>query len=407
MRRHWYDRVLAPLSMFWESVVMSFSNILHNRLRSFLTMLGIMIGVTAVIALMTTISGVSASLSDSFSGMGAGSVMVSITGSDLKSGLTDADMAQIAALDHVSGVTPSVSLKSRVSKGRTYETNVSLSGANDYYFVRNEDVVTRGRAFNYLDIRDMNYVCLINSDMVETFFYGVDPVGETLYVDGLQFLVVGLFDDSDTTSVASMMSGSPDILVPYTTALKLNHESVVNSITVYMDDARYSDAVEASLEGVLDAMFSYEEDTYSITDMDSLQETMDSMLGMMSALLAGIASIALVVGGIGIMNMMLTSVTERTVEIGLKKALGAQPGQIQVQFLIESFLLSMTGGLVGVVLGNLLSMALCAAMGTTFVVSYGAIALGFGFSAAVGILFGWAPARKASRLNPIDALRRI
>ena len=407
MRRHWYDRVLAPLSMFWESVVMSFSNILHNRLRSFLTMLGIMIGVTAVIALMTTISGVSASLSDSFSGMGAGSVMVSVTGSDLKSGLTDADMAEITALTHVTGVTPSVSLKSCVSKGRTYETNVSLSGANDYYFVRNEGVVTRGRAFNYLDIRDMNYVCLINPDMVETFFYGVDPVGETLYVDGLQFLVVGLFDDSDTTSVASMMSGSPDILVPYTTALKLNHESVVNSITVYMDDARYSDAVEASLEGVLDAMFSYEEDTYSITDMDSLQETMDSMLGMMSALLAGIASIALVVGGIGIMNMMLTSVTERTVEIGLKKALGAQPGQIQVQFLIESFLLSMTGGLVGVVLGNLLSMALCAAMGTTFVVSYGAIALGFGFSAAVGILFGWAPARKASRLNPIDALRRI
>ena len=407
MRRHWFDALLAPLSMFWESVVMSFSNILHNRLRSFLTMLGIMIGVTAVIALMTTISGVSASLSDSFSGMGAGSVMVSITGSDLKSGLTDADMAQIAALDHVSGVTPSVSLKSRVSKGRTYETNVSLSGANDYYFVRNEDVVTRGRAFNYLDIRDMNYVCLINSDMVETFFYGVDPVGETLYVDGLQFLVVGLFDDSGATSVASMMSGAPDVLVPYTTALKLNHESVVNSVTVYMDDARYSDAVESSLEGTLDAMFSYEEDTYTITDMDSLQETMDSMLGMMSALLAGIASIALVVGGIGIMNMMLTSVTERTVEIGLKKALGAQPGQIQVQFLIESFLLSMTGGLVGVVLGNLLSMALCAAMGTTFVVSYGAIALGFGFSAAVGILFGWAPARKASRLNPIDALRRI
>ena len=407
MRRHWYDAILAPLSMFWESVVMSFSNILHNRLRSFLTMLGIMIGVTAVIALMTTISGVSASLSDSFSGMGAGSVMVSITGSDLKSGLTDADMAQIAALDHVSGVTPSVSLKSRVSKGRTCETNVSLSGANDYYFVRNEDVVTRGRAFNYLDIRDMNYVCLINSEMVETFFYGVDPVGETLYVDGLQFLVVGLFDDSGSTSVASMMSGSPDVLVPYTTALKLNHESVVNSVTVYMDDARYSDAVELSLESMLDAMFSYEEDTYTITDMDSLQETMDSMLGMMSALLAGIASIALVVGGIGIMNMMLTSVTERTVEIGLKKALGAQPGQIQVQFLIESFLLSMTGGLVGVVLGNLLSMALCAAMGTTFVVSYGAIALGFGFSAAVGILFGWAPARKASRLNPIDALRRI
>lgn len=407
MRKHWYDGFLAALSMFWENVSMSFSNITHNRMRSFLTMLGIMIGVTAVIALMTTVSGVSASLSDSFSGMGAGSLMVSVTGSDLKSGLTDEDMAEITALEHVVGVTPSVSLSARVSKGQNYETSVSLSGANDYYFTHNDGVVTRGRAFNYLDIRDMNYVCLINPDMVETFFYGVDPVGETLYVDGLQFLVVGVFDDSDSTSIASMMSGSPDILLPYTTALKLNHENVVNSITVYMDDAQYSSQVESALESTLDAMFSYEDDTYSITNMDSLQETMDSMLGMMSALLAGIASIALVVGGIGIMNMMLTSVTERTVEIGLKKALGAQPGQIQTQFLIESFLLSMTGGLAGVILGNGLSMILCSVMGTSFVISYGAIALGFGFSAAVGILFGWAPARKASRLNPIDALRRI
>ena len=134
---------------------------------------------------------------------------------------------------------------------------------------------------------------------------------------------------------------------------------------------------------------------------------MKTMMSMMSALLGGIASIALVVGGIGIMNMMLTSVTERTVEIGLKKAIGAEPGQIQMQFLIESFLLSMIGGLAGVVLGLILSAIMCHLMGTDFVISYGAIALGVGFSAAVGIIFGWSPARKASRLSPIDALRRM
>ena len=407
MHDHWYSGILAGWGMFWESVSMSISNITNNRMRSFLTMLGIMIGVTAVIALITTVSGVSSSLSDSFSSMGASSITVSITGSDLKSGLTSADMEEITALEHVEGVIPSVSLSARVSKGQTYETGISISGANDYYFINNEDVVTRGRQFNYMDIRDMNYVCLINADMVETFFYGVDPVGEKIYIDGLEFLVVGLFDDSDSTSISSMLGGSPDILMPYTTALKLNNENVVNSITVYMDDTMYSDYVETQLENTLDAMFSYEDDTYSIADMESLQETMDSMLSMMSALLGGIASIALVVGGIGIMNMMLTSVTERTVEIGLKKALGAQPGQIQMQFLIESFLLSMCGGITGVVLGNVLSMILCSVMGTTYVVSTGAIALGFGFSAAVGILFGWAPARKASQLNPIDALRRI
>ena len=128
---------------------------------------------------------------------------------------------------------------------------------------------------------------------------------------------------------------------------------------------------------------------------------------MMTMLLAGIASIALVVGGIGIMNMMLTTVTERTVEIGLKKALGAMPWQIQMQFLIESFLLSVIGGLVGAALGLALSFALCRMMGAAFAISGSAIALGVGFSAAVGILFGWAPARKASRLNPIDALRSM
>ena len=128
---------------------------------------------------------------------------------------------------------------------------------------------------------------------------------------------------------------------------------------------------------------------------------------MMTALLAGIASIALVVGGIGIMNMMLTSVTERTAEIGLKKALGALPWQIQAQFLIESFLLSVIGGLTGVVMGLALSFGLCRMLGAEFVLSVEAIALGVGFSAAVGIVFGWAPARKASQLNPIDALRYI
>ena len=157
----------------------------------------------------------------------------------------------------------------------------------------------------------------------------------------------------------------------------------------------------------MDRMFSFEEDCFTVTTMSGIEDTMNSMLSMVSTLLAGIASIALVVGGIGIMNMMLTTVTERTMEIGLKKALGAIPWQIQLQFLMESFLLSMIGGLLGVALGLGLSFTLCRVMGMTFVISPSAILLGVSFSAAVGIIFGWAPARKASRLNPIDALRAM
>ena len=398
-------RFFGTFAMLKECVAMSLSNIRGNRMRSFLTVLGIMIGVTAVIALITTVSGVSDSLSSSFSSMGAGTLTVSVTGSDLKSGMTDTDLDELAGLDIVDGITPTVSLSARVSRGGSYETGISVSGNSAYYFQTNEGVVERGRAINVVDTANTSFVCLISQEMVDTFFYGVDPIGEELYIDGVPFLVVGLFSDEESESIASIFSGGNDILLPYTTALKMNNENVVTSFTIYLTDGVDSEAAADVIEAEMDVMFSYEDDCFTVTTLSSVEDTMEEMLSMMTALLAGIASIALLVGGIGIMNMMLTSVTERTTEIGLKKALGALPWQIQAQFLIESFLLSVIGGLAGVVAGLLLSFGLCQMMGTEFVLNPGAIALGVGFSAAVGIIFGWAPARKASRLNPIDALR--
>ena len=397
--------IRATFIMLGECVKMSLSNILGNRVRSFLTVLGILIGVAAVIALITTVNGFSGSLSSSFSAMGAGTLTVTVTGSDLKSGLTAEDLTELTSMNEVDGLTPSVSLSARVSRGGSYETGVSVSGKNAYYFAQNADAVVRGRAINFTDEDNTTAVCLISPDMVETFFYGVDPIGETLYIGGIPYLVVGLTGEDSDTTIASMLSGSPDILIPYTTALKMNNANVVTSFTVYLAAGVDSETATDAIEAKLDEMFSYEEDCYEIMNMSSIEDTMEQMLGMVSALLAGIASIALVVGGIGIMNMMLTTVTERTTEIGLKKALGAIPWQIQAQFLIESFLLSIIGGALGILLGLLLSLILSRVMGTSFIISTGAIALGAGFSAAVGIIFGWAPARKASKLNPIDALR--
>ena len=401
-----FHKISGAFTMFTESVSMSIANITQNRLRSFLTILGIMIGVTAVIALITTVSGVSTSISDSFTSMGAGTLTVAVTGNDMQAGLTTENLEKIKELDDVTGVTPTVSATITVARNGEYESDISLSGKNDYYF-STTDAVSRGRAFNPIDINTMARVCLIDQDMVDEFFYGVDPIGETIYLNNLSFTVVGILADSSGESITEMVSGTSDIYAPYTTVMKLNDATLVTSITVYVDSAAKSDTVKTEVGDYLDSLFSYEDDTYTITTMDSIQETMDSMLSMMSALLGGIASISLIVGGIGIMNMMLTSVTERTVEIGLKKAIGAEPGQIQIEFLIEAFLLSMIGGVIGVVLGIALSAILCNVMGTTFTISYGAIALGVGFSAAVGILFGWSPARKASNLNPIDALRRM
>ena len=398
-------KIRGTLVMIGECVRMSLDNIRGNKVRSFLTLLGIMIGVTAVIALISTVSGVSGSLASSFNSMGAGRLSVSVTGSDLKSGMTPEDLAEVTALDSVEGVVPSVSLNGRVSYGKTVETNVSVSGRNAYYFQSNPDMILQGRALTFIDDDNSTYVCVISQEMVDTFFFGVNPLGETIYISGIPFTVVGRYEEDAGDGVASMFSGNPDVLIPYTTAMKINNTREITSFTVYLREGTDSEAAAAEIEERMDILFDFEDDCFTVTAMTSIEETMETMMSMMSTLLAGIASIALIVGGIGIMNMMLTTVTERTAEIGLKKALGAIPWQIQVQFLIESFLLSMIGGLLGVVFGLGLSYALCNVLETAFVLNTGAIVLGVGFSAAVGIIFGWTPARKASKLNPIDALR--
>jgi len=400
-------KIRGTLVMLAECVRMSLDNILGNKIRSFLTLLGIMIGVTAVIALITTVSGVSGSITSSFSSMGVGRLTVSVTGSDDKTGMTPEDLATIAELESVDGLVPNVSLNGRVSYNKTVETNIRVSGRNAYYFQMNPELIVQGRALNFIDDDNNTYACVISQDLVDTFFFGVNPIGETLYVSGIPFTVVGRYEEDSGGGVASIFSGNPDILIPYTTAMKINNVREITSFTVYLAEGTESETAATEVEDRMDVLFDFEDDCFTVTAMTSIEETMETMTNMMSSLLAGIASIALIVGGIGIMNMMLTTVTERTVEIGLKKALGAIPWQIQAQFLIESFLLSMMGGLLGVVCGLGLSLGLCNMLGTDFVLNTGAVALGVGFSAAVGIIFGWAPARKASRLNPIDALRAM
>ena len=401
-----FETIRKKLIMVHESTVMALDNIRSNKVRSFLTLLGIMIGVMAVITLISTVSGVSGTISSSFSSMGVGTLTVSVTGSDLKSGVTPEDLEVITALENVDGVVPSVSLNGRVSYGSDVQSRISVSGRNAYYFFLNEDMIIQGRALNFIDDDNSSYVCVISQEIVDEFFLGVNPIGETLYVSGLPFTIVGRYEE-DSGGIASIFSGSPAVLIPYTTAMKVNNSTDINSFTVYLKAGADSSTAQEEIEDAMDVLFDFEEDCFTVSSMESIEETMNTMTTMLSSLLAGIASIALLVGGIGIMNMMLTTVTERTAEIGLKKALGAVPGQIQMQFLLESFLLSMIGGLLGVIFGLALSFGLCRLLGTGFVLNMGAVLLGVGFSAAVGIIFGWAPARKASRLNPIDALRAV
>ena len=399
------------LSMFGESVRMSLDNIRSNKMRSFLTVLGIIIGVMAVIALMTIVNAVTNTITEQFTAMGTGKLTVQATGTALKRGLTESDLNELRALDNVADVDPKASLTATVSSEDAFIEDMSIDGYSDVYFRKQgDDFISRGRALNGLDMDSVNRVCVIDSKASSTLFNGDDPLGKYINIGGIEYIIVGTLSDNGDADVMSQAMGLSDdgrIIIPYTAAKKQAGQRNVISLDIYVDDTDRMDDTVTAVEAVLKSAFNYKDDSYTVINMESLLDTMDTMMGMMSNVLAGIASIALLVGGIGIMNMMLVSVTERTAEIGLRKALGAQPFQIQMQFLIESFVLSLIGGILGLIVGIIVSYIVVTSMGATFVLSRDAIALGVGFSAAVGIIFGWAPARKASRLNPIDALRNV
>ena len=392
--------------MLRESIKMSWQNIVHNKMRSFLTILGIVIGVAAIIALITTVESVIAEVNSQFDDLGANTLMVQTPGTALKTGLSDQDFAKLQEVEGIDGASPTVSAHLDIVHGGVVRENVTIQGKNEMYFRRNADVVKAGRGLNVLDVENKNRVCLISEGLEQDLFPGRSAVGQSLVIGGITYQIVGVTQEAD--DMASLMMGIGDnIIVPYRNAMSLAGTNRILAVELYMEEGADSDAVIDRVETVLGQAFNYKEDSYTVTNMESLLDMMHSMQDMMQTMLAGIASIALLVGGIGIMNMMLVSVTERTAEIGLRKALGAEPGRIQLQFLTEAVFLSIFGGLVGILVGLAISLMVALAIDIAFTVSLGAIALGVGFSALVGVVFGLAPARKASRLNPIDALRSV
>ena len=392
--------------MFRVSLKMSWQNIVHNKMRSFLTILGIVIGVAAIIALITTVQSVITEVNSQFDDLGANTLMVQAQGTALKMGLTDKDFEDLQAVEGIAGASPTVSAHLDIAQNGVVKENVSIQGKNELYFARNPDVVKAGRGLNILDVENKNRVCLISETLENDLFDSESAVGHTLRLGGIAYTIVGV--TASSTDMTSMLMGTGDgIIVPYKNAMSLAGVSHIMAVEMYMEDGADTDAVIDDVEAVLGQAFNYKADSFAVTNMESLLDMMHDMQNMMQTMLAGIASIALLVGGIGIMNMMLVSVTERTTEIGLRKALGAQPKRIQMQFLTEAIFLSLFGGIIGIVVGLLISLLVALAIDVGFAISLSAIALGVGFSVLVGVVFGLAPARKASRLNPIDALRSV
>ena len=398
---------MSTRSFLKETFSMPVSNIRHNRMRSFLTMLGIIIGVTAVVALISIVSSVSGEMMSQFESLGTGTLTIQASGYALKRGLNESELSELAAIENVDAVAPSVSSIADVKSEYGFVEDVTIDGRGYAYLVHNSDMLLQGRGILPLDEESENRICLIDKTLLKKLFPSGDAIGQTLRIGSRTFTVAGVTDESSSVMAAMNGGGNGTLMIPYTTAMKLTGNRKITSLEIYLKDATLSDETADEVEQVLERAFNGKDDSYRVINMESLLDAMDRVLSMMTTLLAGIAAISLLVGGIGIMNMMLVSVTERTTEIGLRKALGAEPYQIQAQFLIESFLLSFCGGILGLAFGELLVLIFSAYADISASITLSSAILGLSFSGAIGILFGWAPARKASNLNPIDALRSV
>lgn len=382
---------------------MAISSILANKTRSFLTMLGSIIGVGSVIALMAIGQGSTNMITDSISSAGTNLLTVTVMGRGDKT-LDPDDM--VAFIDEspelYAGVAPVVSGSGVMIKNRNKNTDsTSLTGTNEKYAdIRSTDL-SMGRYLTVSDIDNRLHVAVIGTYLQQELFDGGNPLGQQIKINGTPFTVVGVLEETQDSE-----EGTADdaIVIPYNVATRLLKNSTVRT---YMVQAASDDAVEAAkanLKTYLSKMFTGD-NTYTIIDQKELMETLDEALGTLTAMLGGIAGISLLVAGIGIMNIMLVSVTERTREIGIRKAIGARRRHILTQFLIESAVISTLGGLLGILLGVWLGSALGNLLGITAAADMGTIIFAFVFSLAMGLFFGYYPANKASKLNPIDALR--
>ncbi len=389
-----------------ESLSLAVKNILSSKTRTLLTMLGIIIGVAAVIVIVGLGNGLEQYMTDSFSGLGTNTLTVSVSSRGSTRSLSVDEMYDIVEenSDYLDLCSPTVTMLGLAKVGsETLDSTTTQGVSEDYLDIAGVEV-SSGRGLQYSDMATRAKVCVIGA-YIDQAYYGGSAVGQTMRIYGTTFTIVGVLGQQDEDLEEG---GSDDcIYLPYTTASRISGE--VSSYVITMKDENYIDQSVAALENALYEVFS-SDDYYTVTSMAEMVETMTSMINILVAVLAGIAAISLVVGGIGIMNIMLVSVTERTREIGIRKALGAKERYIMQQFVIEAASTSALGGVTGILLGDLLSVAASVVatrlMGENLSVSptLAAVAAAFGISVGIGILFGYLPAKKAAVLNPIDAL---
>ena len=390
-----------------QSFVMALRSIGANKMRAILTMLGIIIGVMALVVLVSLVSGATNAVTGAVSDLGTSLVTVTVSDdkgkpirlSDLEEWTKEPDIGLISARTS----------STVVGKHDANYNSVTVYGTTPSYYQIQGLQLSMGRWLKSSDQNSATYVCVLNQAAAEELIGYTDCVGETITLSGVQFTVVGVLQENEDSLTSMLTSGMLMAYIPYSSLIRLTDSVSSDVTTFYLSAAEGStvDAAADAMDKILMERFDEDEDAFDVDASNMLEEAMNSVTSTLSILLGGIAGISLVVGGIGIMNIMMVTVTERTREIGIRKAIGASRGNILTQFLMEAVVLCMMGCALGIFLSwailQVVSTVTVSA-GLTFSLNMGVVALAVAFCFLIGVVFGLYPANKAAKMKPIDAL---
>lgn len=390
-----------------QTLKMALKSIGSNKLRAFLTMLGIIIGVMALVILVSLVNGATGSVTDTISSLGKNMITVSISDnkgvpvqiSDLSEWMQDPSLGGVAAYTK----------ESFTGKKDGNAETVDVYGVTSYYEQIQGMSMLLGRFLRSTDIDNHTYVCVINEKLATELIGYTDCLGQEITLGGIRYTVVGVVEDNDTSLTKSYNNDSLSAYIPYTSLVRMSDSATLEITSFYVDaaeDKTTKDAEERITQILLDR-FEDDEDAFTVKSQDTLENTMNDVSSALTILLGGIAAISLIVGGIGIMNIMLVTVTERTREIGIRKAIGANRHVILQQFLLEAVVLCMMGCGIGIGLSWAVLQVIgivVSSLSITFTLNGTVVLIAVGFCFLIGIVFGLYPANKAAKMKPIDAL---